>query len=131
LNFFPDFSKTFRAGPAAQNVHVSLFSGSSLNIGSSHWARHRPLEQRHQREKWRLVATVACGSIDSPQSGHFLISVFISTIFSPSLCCNPDQKKTKPLRFGDRKGFVACLRLWPGLLRPDYFLPPSAEQCEI
>jgi hypothetical protein len=73
-------SAPFRAGSSAQNVHVSLAVASELNIGSSHWARHLPFEQRHQREKWRLLETMACGSIASPQSGHLLISVIVSMI---------------------------------------------------
>jgi hypothetical protein len=57
---------------------------SALNIGSSHCARHLPFEQRHQREKCRLLETIACGSIASPQSGHFLRSVSISMAASLS-----------------------------------------------
>jgi hypothetical protein len=74
---------------------VSPGSFSVLNIGSSHCARHRPFEQRHQREKWRLVDTVACGSIASPQSGHFLIAVSVSIAASLSPHAGPGTKETK------------------------------------
>jgi hypothetical protein len=48
----------FRSEHGPQNVQASLLAVSLLNMGSNHWARHLPFEQRHQREKWRLLETI-------------------------------------------------------------------------